>query len=143
VFNVSSLLAATALSAVVIHAPNADLHLEVARTDADREYGLMNRTSLPPHTGMIFVFPGDGPVDFWMKNTLVSLDMVFVGADGTIRKIFSSVPVVPPNLPDASIPLEGGQGQYVIELPAGEAVADGLVAGERLDLRDVPPALPK
>ena len=67
----------------------------------------MDRTSLPPHTGMIFVFDGDGPIEFWMKNTLIPLDMVFVAADGTVRKV-SSVPVLPPGMPDAKIPLEPG-----------------------------------
>jgi uncharacterized membrane protein (UPF0127 family) len=84
---------AAALSTVVVHAPKADLTLEVARTEAQREYGLMNRTSLAPHTGMIFVFPGDGPIDFWMKDTLIPLDMVFIAADGTVRKIYHRVPV--------------------------------------------------
>ena len=134
---------AAALSVLVIRAPHADLHLEIARTEADREHGLMDRTAIPPHTGMIFVFDQDGPVEFWMKDTLVPLDMIFVGADGTVRTIYSNVATVSPALPDGSIPREPGQAKYVIELAAGEAVQDGIVAGERLDVRDVPPAAPK
>jgi len=92
----------------------------------------MYRTSLPANTGMLFVFGSDGPVDFWMKNTLIPLDMVFVAADGTVRKVFARVPVVSPALPDGRIPLEESSGQYVIELPAGEAAADGIVPGTKL-----------
>jgi uncharacterized membrane protein (UPF0127 family) len=132
-------LIATALSTVVVHAPHADLKLEVARTESQREYGLMNRTQLLPHTGMIFVFNADGPVEFWMKNTLVPLDMIFVASDGTVRRVFSNVKVVSPSLPDDAIPREGARAKYVIELRAGEAAEDGIVSGARLDLRNVPP----
>jgi hypothetical protein len=133
---------AAALSTVTLHAPKADLTLEVARTEAQREYGLMNRTSIAPHAGMIFVFPGDGPIDFWMKDTLIPLDMVFIGADGTVRKIYHRVPVLPPNTPDAKIPLEAGTAKYVIELAAGDAEVEGLADGVKLDVKGVPPALP-
>ena len=135
-----SMLIAAVMSFVIVHAPKADLRLEVAATEAQREYGLMNRTSLAAHTGMIFVFPADTPVQFWMKNTLVPLDMVFVAADGTVRSVDANVPVVSPSLPDSSIPLENGAGKYVIELPAGEAAKDGILAGTKLDLADVPEA---
>jgi uncharacterized membrane protein (UPF0127 family) len=123
------------LPVVTIHAPKATLRLEVARTQSQRERGLMDRTVVPPHTGMIFVFDRDAPVDFWMKDTLVPLDMIFIGQDGTVRTIYSNVPVVSPKLPDSEIPLEPGVAKYVIELPAGEAAQDGIVAGVKLDLQ--------
>jgi uncharacterized protein len=135
-------LLAAALASIVVHAPKADLHLEVARTAQQREYGLMNRTSLPPHTGMIFVFAQDDQVAFWMKDTLIPLDMVFVGADGTVRLVDANVATVPAALPDGQIPLENGKAKYVIELPAGEAARDGIVTGTRLDLAEVPSAAP-
>jgi uncharacterized membrane protein (UPF0127 family) len=127
---------------IVVHAPKADLALEVARTEAQREFGLMNRTSLAPHGGMIFVFASDGPIEFWMKDTLIPLDMVFVGADGTVRKIFRNVPVLAPQTPDNKIPLESGNAKYVIELAGGDASNEGLVEGTKLDLAAVPPVLP-
>lgn len=130
--------AALALSTVVIHAPRADLTLEVARTEAQREHGLMDRAAVPPHTGMIFVFDRDEPVAFWMKNTLVPLDMIFVAADGIVRRVYSNVAVVAPALPDEEIPREAGQAKYVIELRAGEAAADGIAPGIKLDLSHVP-----
>lgn len=128
------------LSTVSVHAPGADLTLEVARTASQREYGLMNRKQLSPHTGMIFVFDGDGPVAFWMKDTLVPLDMIFVGADGKVRRVFANVAVVSPKLADEKIPRESDVAKYVIELPAGEAAKDGIAAGVLLDLRGVPSA---
>jgi uncharacterized protein len=140
---VFDVILAAALSTVTVQAPKAALTLEVARTEAQREYGLMNRTSLAPHAGMIFVFPRDGPIDFWMKDTLIPLDMVFIGADGTVRKIYHSVPVLPPKTPDAKIPLEAGNAEYVIELAAGDAEVEGLKEGVKLDLKGVPPALPQ
>jgi len=129
---------ALGLPTVVVHAPKADLTLEVARTDAQRERGLMNRTDIAPHTGMIFVFERDEFVSFWMKNTLVPLDMIFAGSDGTVRRVYANVPVLHPQPSDAQIPLEGAQAKYVIELHAGEAAKDGIADGVKIDLQGVP-----
>lgn len=133
---------ALGLPTVAVHAPKADLTLEVARTAAQREHGLMNRTELPPHTGMIFVFEGDDFVNFWMKNTLLPLDMIFIGADGTVRRVYANVPVLHPQPSDAQIPVEGAKAKFVIELGAGEAAKDGIAEGVKLDVRAVPPAQP-
>lgn len=123
---------APSLPVVVVHAPKADLHLEVARTDPEMERGLMYRTAIAPHTGMLFVFQTDAPVEFWMKNTLVPLDMIFIAADGTVRKIYAGVPAPAPNVSDEKIPREPGVAKYVIELGAGEAQRDGITEGVRL-----------
>ena len=133
-----SLALLAAMATTVVHAPKADLTLEIARTEAQREYGLMNRTSIAPHTGMIFVFDDDGPVAFWMKDTLVPLDMIFVASDGTVRKVFTNVAVVSPSLPDDKIPREASEAKYVIELAAGEAARDGINTGTKLDLHGLP-----
>ncbi|MGH7738426.1 MAG: DUF192 domain-containing protein [Candidatus Tyrphobacter sp.] len=74
----------------------------------------------------------DGHVAFWMKNTLVPLDMIFIDSGGTVRKILANVPVVVPGTPDGKIPRERGLAQYVIELPVGEATRDGIKVGTRL-----------
>jgi uncharacterized protein len=138
--NLLAAVVALVLPTVVVHAPHADLTLEVARTDAQRVHGLMDRTTIPPHTGMIFVFDRDDLVDFWMKDTLVPLDMIFIAGDGTVRRVYSDVPVVERTLPDEAIPLEGAVAKYVIELRAGEAAQDGIESGIKLDLHGVPPA---
>jgi uncharacterized membrane protein (UPF0127 family) len=127
------------LPVIDVAAPKAALRLEVAQTDNEREYGLMNRTVVQPHTGMLFVFDQDGPIAFWMKDTLIPLDMVFAGADGTVRKVFANVKVVSPSLPDAQIPLEQGSAKFVIELAAGEAKQDGITPGIKLNLSHIPP----
>ena len=121
------------LPAIVVRANNLQLHVQVARTPGERERGLMYVTRLPRHHGMLFVFDGDAPVAFWMKDTLIPLDMVFVGADAIVRTVFANVKVVPATLPDSQIPLEQAQAKYVIELPAGEARMDRLRTGSRID----------
>jgi uncharacterized membrane protein (UPF0127 family) len=121
------------LAAVTVHAPGAALHLQVARTEPQRERGLMSVRHLPPHTGMLFVFESDAPVAFWMKDTLIPLDMVFLSPQGVVRTVFARVAVVSAQLPDADIPLEQGTAKYVIELPAGEAQQDGLHPGAHIE----------
>jgi len=123
---------ATPLAIVTLSAPSARLRVEVADTEETREYGLMNRTSLPAHTGMLFVFERDEPIDFWMKNTLVPLDMVFIDAKGVVRSVAANVPTVAPSTPDDKIPRRRGRARFVIELPANEAAADGLRPGVRI-----------
>lgn len=122
------------LPTVTIHAPKATLTLQVARTEDQREQGLMNVTALPPHTGMIFVFDKDAVVEFWMKNTLVPLDMVFLGPDGTVRSVAANVPATLRSTPDEKIPRRMGKAKYVIELPAGEADRDGIIGSTVLSL---------
>ena len=121
------------LVTIALQAPRTELRVQVARTEAQRERGLMSVHHLAPHTGMLFVFDADAPVAFWMKDTLIPLDMVFVAPDGTVRKIFARVPVVSPHLADMDIPLEEGKAKFVIELPSGEAAQDGLRAGTRVE----------
>jgi uncharacterized protein len=123
------------LPTVRVQAPKTTLTLQVAKTEQERETGLMSVTMLPVHTGMVFVFESDGPVEFWMKDTLVPLDMVFVGSDGIVRSVAAKVPIVPESTPDDQIPRRSGNAKYVIELPSGEAQKDGIVAGVTL-LRD-------
>ena len=122
------------LATIQAVAQYAVLTLQVARTQEQLETGLMWVTALPKHAGMIFVFPADGTQSFWMKDTLIPLDMVFVAADGTVRKVFANVPVVSPSLPDAKIPLETADAKYVIELPAREAALDGIAQGLKIEL---------
>lgn len=120
------------LPKIVVQAPRADLTLQVASTAEERERGLMSVTKLGAHTGMVFVFESDQPVVFWMKDTFVPLDMVFVDSNGKVRSVAARVPVVPQNTPDDKIPRRSGAAKYVIELPAGEATKDGITAGVTL-----------
>src|SRR5580698_1469435 len=139
-WNVFNALTLAMLTTMTVHAPRQDLVVEVARTEPEREHGLMDRKVLAAHAGMLFVFDADEPVAFWMKDTLIPLDMIFIGADGRVRRVFANVPVVAPTLADDRIPRESATARYVIELPANEAAADGIAAGAQLDMHGVPPA---
>jgi uncharacterized membrane protein (UPF0127 family) len=121
---------------ISVAAPNATLALRVANTWPTREYGLMCVTDLPAHTGMIFVFSdGDQRRSFWMKNTLIPLDMVFVKKSGAVDTVAANVPATTTDTTELDIPWRYGVGEYVIELPAGDAARDGIVRGTHLDLR--------
>lgn len=100
--------------------------LEIARTPTQIEQGLMHRTYLAPRTGMLFWFEEAAPRSFWMRNTLVPLDMVFVTSSGRISNI---VPSVPPRTEEGRRSTEPVQ--YVVELPGGTAASHGIRAGDR------------
>jgi uncharacterized membrane protein (UPF0127 family) len=122
-----------------VAAPKATLSLLVAASQPVREYGLMCRRELAVHSGMIFVFDGtDAPQNFWMKNTLIPLDMVWVRHDGVVTSVAANVPATTVDTDQLDIPQRRGVGAFVIELNAGEAAADGIVAGTKLDLGAVP-----
>ena len=126
---------------VLVRAPEAVLDLRVADTNATREYGLMCVRSLPARSGMIFVFKGgDNVKAFWMKNTLISLDMVFVLKNGHVNNVEANVPATTVGTPPERLDNYYGTGAYVIELNAGEAARAGIKPGTFLDLSAVPPA---
>ncbi|HET9030988.1 MAG TPA: DUF192 domain-containing protein [Candidatus Aquilonibacter sp.] len=131
-FVLAATLTVQHLPTVTVRAPKATLTLQVAKTEDEREFGLMNVTKLAPHTGMVFVFDQDALVEFWMKNTLVPLDMVFVGPDGIVRSVAANVPATTPDTPDDKIPRRSAKAKYVIELPAGEAEKDGITGSVAL-----------
>jgi uncharacterized protein len=123
---------------VHVRAPAEVLELRVADTVSKRQYGLMCVRALPARTGMIFVFPdGDNFRDFWMKNTLIPLDMVFVSKNGLVNDVRANVPATKVDTPDERIPHRDGTGSYVIELAAGEAARAGITKGAMLDVSAV------
>ena len=99
--------------------------VEVVSNDKDRAQGLMNRTSLPAGQGMLFIFPENAEAAFWMKNTLIPLDMIFINADGTIRTIH---PMAEPN--SRKIRKSGGKVVAGLEIKGGEAQKRGLKPGD-------------
>lgn len=108
------------------------IRAEVVDTPASRQTGLMFREKLPKDYGMLFVFPFEGPMQFWMKNTLVSLDIVFIRADKTVSALHERVPSTRPDTPEEQIPRVGGLAQFVLELPAGTARMRSVKKGARL-----------
>ena len=101
--------------------------MEIAADDESRERGLMYRTAMAPDAGMLFDFHTPQMVAFWMENTVLPLDMLFVRADGTIARIkANATPYSRENIPS------GEPVQLVIELNAGRAAALGIVEGARV-----------
>jgi len=111
--------------------------VDVVDTPRTREIGLMCRTRLGRDYGMLFVFPGEMDLDFWMKNTLVSLDMVWIGSDKRITAVHARMKASRVDTPDAEVARAGARGQYVLELPAGAAERMKLKPGDALRF-DVP-----
>ncbi len=96
-------------------------HVEVARTDEEQDRGLMFRTSLPEDGGMIFPFKKPRIGNFWMKNTLIPLDMFFIRADGSIDRIAENT------IPESLEPVvSGGEVSAVLELAGGTATKLGI-----------------
>ena len=115
-------------------APQATLRLAVAADEPSREAGLMCVLRLRPQDGMVFVFSHESTWEFWMKNTLIPLDMVWVRANGTVSTIAANVPSSTRTTPERALARRRGRGLYVVELRAGEAATDGLAVGAHLEL---------
>jgi uncharacterized membrane protein (UPF0127 family) len=108
--------------------------IEVATTPQQAEKGLMYRTSLPPGHGMLFPFQPARPVAFWMKNTKIPLDMLFL-ADGHVLHVFEKVqPCLSEPCPTYSLPVPV---DMVLELPDGTAERDHLKTGDASKLSAV------
>ena len=106
--------------------------VELARTDAERERGLMFRRELAPDAGMLFLFDETAPHPFWMKNTLIPLDMIFIGEDGRISGIVARA--APGDLSPRSA---GGPSRYVLEVAGGWAEAHGVAPGDRVKFENL------
>lgn len=107
--------------------------VEVADNDATRERGLMFRRTLAGDRGMLFDFKTARPVAFWMKNTLIPLDMLFISADGHILSIARNA--VP--MSEAPVP-SGGPVLGVLEIAGGRAAQIGAAPGDRVRDRIFP-----
>jgi uncharacterized membrane protein (UPF0127 family) len=120
---------------LVIHAGGSayKFEVEVVSTPADRERGLMFRKSLGANAGMLFLYPAEAPVAFWMKNTLIPLDMLFLKADGSIAHIAHNA------VPLDETPIESGAPvKAVLEVNGGTTAALGIKDGDRVEYPDHP-----
>jgi uncharacterized protein len=107
--------------------------VELARTGDEQAYGLMNRTRLGPDEGMLFPFDPPQPASFWMKDTLIPLDMIFVRANGSIARIAANT------VPESLTPVRVSEPvAAVLEIPGGRAAALGIAAGDRVSWPDGP-----
>ena len=101
-------------------------YIEVADDDSERGRGLMFRKDMPDNRGMLFVFETSRPVGFWMKNTPMPLDMVFIRQDGTIASIQQAEPF------SEAVVSTPAPIRFVLELKAGTAAKRGVKEGDRL-----------
>lgn len=123
--------AAPAAERATIVLPNGAVYtVEVPRTKADRERGLMFRRRLPDRTGMLFVFPSRDRHAIWMKNCLIPLDLIWLDDARRVVAVFPNTPPCPKDpcpiyRPDVS-------SRYVLELAGGAAKRDGVKVGSVL-----------
>lgn len=111
-------------------APNApQVEVELARDEAARERGLMYRTSMPDNHGMLFSWDDESQRTFWMRNTCLPLDMLYVDKDGFVAGILEQVPTLNDAPRGIKCPVA-----HVLELNAGWARAHGIAPGMRLKI---------
>ena len=101
--------------------------VELAVTDKQRADGLMYRKELPEGRGMLFDFKPDQEVSMWMKNTYISLDMIFIRGDGRIHRIAENTTPLSENIISSGGPVRG-----VLEVIAGTAKKFGIAPGDRV-----------
>ncbi|MFA6602786.1 MAG: DUF192 domain-containing protein [Candidatus Shapirobacteria bacterium] len=122
------------LKTVTLNIGSQSFALEKAITTLEHSRGLSGRTSLCPNCGMVFIFNTESIQTFWMKNTLIPLDIIFLNKDGVINTIHSALPQ--PSVSDLKLKLYSSSAPslYVIELPAGTTQKLGLTVGFQINL---------
>lgn len=116
---------------LTIRGQNGQVHrykVEVAALPAQQEVGMMFRRTIPMGTGMLFPVSPAEPKAFWMRNTLIPLDIIFIAPEGRIERIAANA--VP--LTEVRIPSRGPV-MAVLELAGGEAARAGLKVGDRVE----------
>lgn len=111
------------------------VQVELAQTQEETELGLMYRETLGENEGMLFIFPEDDFRLFWMKNTLIDLDMIFIDSTGEIINIADKVPHSYIDAPQDEIATAGGFGKYVLEVNGGFAIKHNLHQGDKLTIK--------
>ena len=106
-----------------------NFRVELAETATQRRYGLQYRKSLPLNAGMLFVFESIEPITMWMKNTFISLDMLFLSSDGKIVKIIHKTKPLSRNAIFSKIPVK-----RVLEINAGVAKRLKISIGDKIHI---------
>ena len=114
------------------------VHARVADTPQKIEKGLMFVKKLAPADGMLFFMEQDEMQSFWMKNTLIDLDIIFIAPDKTVRQVHEQVPHSYTYTPDSDVARALGRGQYVLELAAKTAARHGVKPGAQLSFETEP-----
>lgn len=121
---------------VVITSPAGDnvVNVEIVATEAKIERGLMYRQNLPPDNGMLFLMDRDYDWKFWMRNTLISLDIIFIKKDMTVAGVAANAKPLDESLLSVGVP-----SLYVLEVNGGWAASHKVAAGAKVKFENVPP----
>lgn len=104
------------------------INVEVADTEQERARGLQNRFSLDPDSGMLFVFPTPRLTSFWMDQTYIPLDMIFINSEGIVVKVVENAEPLRKDLSYSSTqPV-----QFVLEVPGGTSKDSGFIVGTKV-----------
>ena len=116
---------------LVIHSVSGDhqVKVEVVTRSADQAMGLMYRRSLGKDSGMLFIFRREEPQSFWMKNTLIPLDMIFISRNRVIVDITTMQPCATDPCPDYT---SRQPAQYVLEVNAGYCRSRNIIIGDKI-----------
>ena len=121
----------TATTTVAVHGAEGSgvaISVEIADTSETRSLGLMSRTSLPELAGMLFVFPSDTTNGFWMKDTLIPLDIAYLSSEGEVLEIRDGVPLSLENLTPTQ------PYRFTLEVNGGWFERHGFGVGDRVDI---------
>jgi uncharacterized membrane protein (UPF0127 family) len=115
---------------LVAHTATGDhaFTVELVDTPESRQQGLMFRQSLDKDAGMLFDFRREQQTAFWMRNTFIPLDMIFIAADGTVKTIHVNAKPHDPTSISSGVPV-----RFVLEIPGGRSVEIGLKPGDRIE----------
>ncbi|MGQ4272995.1 DUF192 domain-containing protein [Terrihabitans sp. B22-R8] len=105
-----------------------EFQVEIANTDRSREQGLMYRRDLADDRGMLFDFEEEREVSFWMQNTYISLDMIFIRSDGVVQRVEHRATPLSTRLVDSGSPV-----RFVLEVPGGISERLGIKRGTRVE----------
>lgn len=135
-FNGTNLIPSFGVSKASVTINNTKYSVEVANDDKTRQIGLSGKKSLDQNKGMLFVFPKKDKYGFWMKNTLIPLDMIFINDDKVVHIVKNAKPEkeVEGALPIYTTPNEAN---YVLEVNAGEADKNKFKNGDKVVLEGV------
>jgi len=123
----------SAVSSIYLGENNERIEVEIADSPDEWDMGLMFRTNLSENKGMLFVFPNESLRSFWMKNTYVSLDIIFINSEGTILNFFENAEP----LNELKTYTSSGGAKYVLELKNGTVERLKIKVGEKVNLSEI------
>lgn len=119
-------------SEAILSINNNIIKVELAITEEEHRKGLMNRTSLGTNNGMLFIYDEPQLFSFWMKNTLIPLDIIFISSDNVILEKIENIPLC--HIDPCNTYNNRRAAQYVLELPAGNTKKLGLTIGDVIEI---------